>query len=148
MCHLTCSGSVDYCGLFLPFTRWELALFLKKTITRTKCLQIHQALCSPCPCKEYTEWITHIQENCNYERNKSCTETQSMWKTSTVPGLSSGPPAVKISASPGDGHCLMHSIVTACNSQLYHLPPISLHGIKATVFTERVKKLGKVCSFH
>ena len=41
-----------------------------------------------------------------------------------------------IAPSPGDGHCLLHSICRAWSSQLPHLAHIDLHHVKSQIFIE------------
>ena len=43
---------------------------------------------------------------------------------------------LKLLRSAGDGHCLLHSIVSSWNSQLAAHKPISIDSVKADVFIE------------
>ena len=43
--------------------------------------------------------------------------------------------------SPGDGHCLIHSVVSAWNSQLSSRDAISVESVKAELFIETVKNV-------
>ena len=46
---------------------------------------------------------------------------------------------LKLLRSPGDGHCLLHSMVSSWNSQLPSYKAISMDSIKADVFVETIK---------
>lgn len=52
-----------------------------------------------------------------------------------------------ICPSPGDGHCLLHSVCSAWNSQLPQLNPINLEGVKADFFIETVDNYMKYLPF-
>ena len=49
--------------------------------------------------------------------------------------------------SPGDGHCLLHSVVSSYESQLPHLPLLTIEDLKARIFIETVNHLNEYTSF-
>lgn len=49
--------------------------------------------------------------------------------------------------SPGDGHCLIHSVNTSWRNQIHHKPPMDNDAIKALVFTETVSHADQYLPF-
>ena len=49
--------------------------------------------------------------------------------------------------SPGDGHCLLHSVVSSYKNQLPHLPLLTIEGLKARIFIETANHLNEYTSF-
>ena len=47
----------------------------------------------------------------------------------------------EVGKSPGDGHCLLYSIVSSVSSQLPNFTPPSISGLKALIFKEVMENL-------
>ena len=68
--------------------------------------------------------------------------------TSVVLNRTLTPLGMVLHQSPGDGHCLLHSVVTSWNRQLPACPSINLEKLKSSIFIETVNNIDKYIPFH
>ena len=54
---------------------------------------------------------------------------------------------MELHQAPGDGHCLLHSVITSWNKQLSTLPPLNMERIKSSIFLETIHNSDRYLPF-